>query len=415
MTGQRFNIFQNLAREWEAVHPYNAGQAMRIAGDADVAALAASWMDVSEAAGLSDRFGVSAVEEARDIGLERHFTRGLNLPFPEGSRPFRPFIIRQTDSFWMGMIYRHCIADSVAIRSLMRAWFMRLLDPSCELEPLSWPARGYRQFLIGSGRLDPLQTPLMLLRRYSQMRRARKIHTCGPLDYPVRVRLFELVEGLIPRLREYAHRRQVKLTDVFLAALLAAAARLVPAQHRSDRTGVAVGSIVDLRNELSARDRDTFGLFLGFDTVQCAARQAADWPRLAQTVSAQTCRGRKNGRAAASALWMGAAALAGRFTARQRLYDLYRKELPLLAGISNVNLNETWVAERRPRAILEYLRVSPTGPMVPAVLSLTTFGDALRVAMTYRTALINDWTAGELVGMFVRRLRDCAVDNSGVK
>ena len=66
------------------------------------------------------------------------------------------------------------------------------------------------------------------------------------------------------------------------------------------------------------------------------------------------------------------------------LYHFYRKELPLLGGVSNVNLNNTWAAKYHPGPLLEYLRISPTGPMVPLVFNLTTLGDRLHLSMTCR-------------------------------
>jgi hypothetical protein len=50
------------------------------------------------------------------------------------------------------------------------------------------------------------------------------------------------------------------------------------------------------------------------------------------------------------------------------------------------------------------VRVSPTGPIVPIALAVTTLRHELRLALTYRTALLNDWTAGELVAAVTERL-----------
>ena len=81
---------------------------------------------------------------------------------------------------------------------------------------------------------------------------------------------------------------------------------------------------------------------------------------------------------------------AKRFVPPHELYHFYRKELPLLGGISNVNLNNTWAAEYHPAPVLEYLRISPTGPMVPLVFNLTTLGDRLHLSMTYREVLLDE-------------------------
>jgi hypothetical protein len=106
---------------------------------------------------------------------------------------------------------------------------------------------------------------------------------------------------------------------------------------------------------------------------------------------------------------MQAAELATRFVRPDRLYDFYRKEAPFAGGLSNVNLSDTWFAEQQAAGrVLDYVRVSPTGPMVPVVLNVTTLGDDMRLSMTYRSNLMNDWTAAELAEMFVRRVATVA-------
>ncbi len=94
------------------------------------------------------------------------------------------------------------------------------------------------------------------------------------------------------------------------------------------------------------------------------------------------------------------------------MYDFYRKEAPFAGGISNVNLNETWFARQHPQRILDYVRISPTGPMVPVAMNVTTLGDRLRLSLTYRAALLNDWTAKELGEQFAGRLMRIASETA---
>jgi hypothetical protein len=131
----------------------------------------------------------------------------------------------------------------------------------------------------------------------------------------------------------------------------------------------------------------------------CGRGDLTEWERLLRAV------GRKReARHSAGVLWMLAADAASRFTPPERAYDFYRKEAPFAGGISNVNLNGTWFARQHPTNVLNYMRVSPTGPMVPVALNVTTLGDRLRLSMTYRANLLNDWTAKELGEMFLNRL-----------
>jgi NRPS condensation-like uncharacterized protein len=239
-------------------------------------------------------------------------------------------------------------------------------------------------------------------------RRARKVRTFGADDYPVRVLLRETPDGTVERLHAWARGAGVKLNDVFLAAAAEACQRLVPTQHRRNRRDVAVGSIVDLRPYAGADLDDTFGLFLGFTEVVCRPPELCDFEKLVRSVAAQNRRHRQLGIGQSSLGWMIAAVAAGRFVPGERLYHFFRKEAPLLAGVSNVNLNRTWAAEYHPQVITDYLRVSPTGPLAPIVFTLTTLGPRLTLSLTYRPALLDELAASELATAFLDRLASVA-------
>jgi len=72
-----------------------------------------------------------------------------------------------------------------------------------------------------------------------------------------------------------------------------------------------------------------------------------------------------------SPLRMLAGLAVGRIYSRKKVIEFYRKRVPLAGGISNVNLNRSWPVEFHPDPLLDYIRVSPTGPMMPLVLSLS--------------------------------------------
>jgi NRPS condensation-like uncharacterized protein len=229
----------------------------------------------------------------------------------------------------------------------------------------------------------------------------------GPLDHAVRVRALDQTAGVSARaLLSYARSQRVTVNDVVVAALAEACGRLVPMQLRTGRRDLAVSSIVDLRPYLAdTAGRLGSGCHLGFSGVFCRERKLQDWPRLLQAVARQNRLERGGRFGPPGAWWMHAAELATRFTRPDRLYDFYRKEAPFAGGVSNVNLNDTWFAEQHAAGrVLDYVRVSPTGPMVPVVLNVTTLGDRMRLTMTYRSNLMNDWTAAELAEMFTRRI-----------
>jgi hypothetical protein len=94
----------------------------------------------------------------------------------------------------------------------------------------------------------------------------------------------------------------------------------------------------------------------------------------------------------------------GKLSKPNKLYHFYRKELPIAGGLSNVDLTRTWTTNYRPAPLMDYIRISPTGPMTPLVLATTTVGEQFQVGMTYRTGLISSQRAEAIAATFMARL-----------
>ena len=423
MSHNGLNLFQRLTRRWEAVHPYNAAQVMCINGRLDVDTATGTWGEALRALGLGRvrvcsrdrvhlevlngelaRFPVRALPAG--TSLQDHLTAELNRRFDDPDEPpYRPFLIQRENDFYFGVVYQHWVADSVSIRAVLGEWFTRLFDPSAaRTRPLRHSRDGYWA-LFGARNGWKLDETLMAsVRSHLRHRRVRKVRTAGAEDYPVRVTIHETPVGLIDRLRTYAREQNVKVHDVLLAAVAEVSDQFVPSQYRANRPDLSVGAIVDLRRHSTKDLRDTFGLFLGFTNVICKRNDLRDWPRLVKSVAAQNCLHKKTGLAQASLVWMLAALAADRFIPNSELYHFYRKELPMLGGLSNVNLNDTWAAGHHPEPLLNYLRVSPTGPLVPLVFATTTLGSKLSIALTCRDNLLTSDATNEMASSFLNRL-----------
>jgi len=240
-------------------------------------------------------------------------------------------------------------------------------------------------------------------RWHQRFRTALKVRSMGDHDYAVRVMLASAPDGLIESLKEHGRGSDVSVGDLLMAALVDATASHVPMQHRPNRRDLAVGNVIDLRPYSNTDLSNTFGLYLGFNSLVFRPAELLNWERLLRTVHTQS-RARRAGTARASTIWSAAAIGAQKFMKADRIYHFYRKEVPLAAGLSNVNLAETWAAERHPDYAMDYLRVSPTGPTTPAVMSVTTLGQKLQLAFTYRQALLTEPQARNMIDHFVARL-----------
>ena len=84
--------------------------------------------------------------------------------------------------------------------------------------------------------------------------------------------------------------------------------------------------------------------------------------------------------------------------------QFYRKRVPLAGGVSNVNLNGSWPQRYQPAPLLDYVRVSPPGPMMPLVFTPTTLGKRLNFGLTCRTSVVPPARAEAMSGTFAERL-----------
>jgi hypothetical protein len=423
MRPRRLNVFQRLVRQWDLVHPYNASQVLRIRGAADPAAMNRAWREAITTSGLGLprvmgrsywyeplNGDVARQEVARlpeGTSLEEYISGELNRPFDgAGEFPLRPFLLQEQGTHYAGIVYQHWVADSASIRMLLRDWFARLHDPAtARTRPMAIARYGYWG-LYGPhrARWSMHEQVLMFARNASRMRRVRRIRTTNPRDYTMRFTLHRVDDGVLERLLGVARRHGVTLNDLFLGAMADVCDRYLTPRENARRQDLALGTIVDMRGRSPFDMSNIFGLFLGFANVIFQRSELDDWSRMVRSIAMQTRAHKANDAAPASSLWMGAAVLAGRMLPQWKTSSFYRKHMPLAGGISNVNLNRTWAARYHPDPLLEYIRVSPTGPMVPLVFTPTTLGGQLHFGLTHRCAVITDAIAQQMAARFIECL-----------
>jgi hypothetical protein len=426
MTFARLNVFQRLVRQWDTVHPYNAAQVLRLSGQADLLLVRRAWHGTLATLGLgpvhvvgpdfryeavngnASRFDVPVLPAGVD--LQEHLSREMNRPFDGADLPLRPFVLEEKGSYFFGVVYHHWIADSASIRLLLREWFFRVYDPAVANDaPVRIPLGGYwANFGPQRSRWRLTDTILSLFRSASRFRSVRKLRTQGSHDFNMRFTIHRLPADTLRRLLGVAKHNGVTLNDLFLAAIADVCARFTPTRHVPRRKDLALGMIVDLRPRARRDMSRVFGLFLGFANVVCRREDLRDWHKLVRNISKQTRIHKETDSPQASLVWMFAALTAARFVPVEKTFRFYRKHMPLSGGISNVNLNTTWAAKYHPAPLMEYVRVSPTGPMVPLVFTTTTLGNELIFGLTYRSALFTNELADKIAGTFRARLEQLA-------
>ena len=429
MPAPPLNVFQRLIQQWDAIHPYNAAQVMLVTHPVDAATADSTWRETLadlqvgaipvrvqrhlDAAPLSAATALPPLVQALDpneSSIDSHLSAELNRPFdPSGETPFRPFVLPHESGSraYIGIVYQHRMADSVSVRTVLREWFFRMYHPTrARRSPLRVARGGYwTRFGPWRSSWPLIPTALHSLSWATRLKKVRRVESKHFAQPQVRFALHQLPEGTLGGLIDYARWKHVTLNDVFLAAIARVCDRYVVGKANDRRYNLKLATIVDLR--ATARPPipdDEFGLFLGFTGVLLRPRDMRDWDTLLRSIALQNVRNKQAHAAESSQLRMAGALIIGRLLKPDQLMAFYRKRFPLAAGISNVNLNRTWVAEHAGRDIVDYFRVSPTGPIMPLVFTPSTLGDTLNFGMTYRESVISPDLAATIAGEFAGQL-----------
>lgn len=400
----RPNAFARLMLQWERFAPYNAGQVVALDARRVVDDPAFAWRRTVVQLGLQQ---IGQHPDAQVVvvrgSLEAHVTAEMNRPFAPGESPLRPFVIYEGDALRIGVIYRHVVADSASIRFVIRAWLARLIGVRLGERFVTLDRRDVRLF-DPQRRWNLLTQSIGELSRLSRVKRVRRLSPEIDLRRPIAWKSRVLPDGTIDALRVAARSRGASVNDWFVAAAVRACVASLPMEPPGRRNDWGVGTIVDLRSGDDASKR--FGLSLGF--IQSFLRDGAVASSFDDTLRAATVASKiaKQTHAAdASAVRLLAAGWFGDRLNDRSLADFYRKRCPLVAGVSNVNLNRDWPGRVHPRIVRGYERVSPTGPMLPIVFTPTTVGRSLHVGCTYRTGDVPDAAADAILDSFCASLQ----------
>ena len=432
----RLNTFQVLMRRWAKLHPYNAGQVMHVTGSGD----AERWKQAIEAVigplGLGvPQFSAGDLEvrfaPVADVTVE-HGTNDfvafvneeLNRPFAPNDLPIRFAILPRNDgTHYLAAFYDHWIGDSRAMRELMQRIFAQYQNPEAaqRLTPLTLHApefkKIFRQRMGWLHRSAPIRESIRNVWRH---RHAFRINLVDPLDFNARFACATLPAGVIDRVYRFAKLHNASVNDAFVAVLgqamgvytAAARGKRVTPRFHFERQHIGVGTIVDIRDAATEPLDNVFGLYLSSYTSLLDYPENSTVDKLIGPIARYTRRVKKS----YSTVRGYAALVMARFW-----YDHYGKDkdrfkaqffhktVPMAAGISNVNMTKSWAdqmhdpADETPQ-ILDYLRISPVGPLIPVVFTLTTIRDRLSLCVTYRSTAISDADATKLVEDFNRRL-----------
>ncbi len=396
------NAFQALMRRWTSLGAYNALHLLRVKGQPEQE----RWLRAAET--VITPLGIKAPAVVGEVygDLQSGITAELNKPFAAGESPLRFFVVQNAASadYHFGVTFDHWIADSQSVRLLMQRIFAEFQreGSSAQLTVLRLNTTPfYRQF----GRPRWLKVMLECLRNYRRHRRAQRLVIYNALDFSVGFSHRQLPDGLIGRIQSHAKKLKAKVNDVFLAAATIALLKHIgpPPPGKRSRDCASMSVAMDIRPFAKAPVDDLFGFFLGYFSVIIEPAGSPSLDDIVAQISPQTQTAKSAERVLHLFPGFKLAELFWRvFNRPDRKALMFHRGIPTLGGISNVNLTDSWIAGDP--SVLDYVRVSPAGPIVPIVFTLTTIKDRLSLCVTHRNTVFSPEQAARITAHFVEEL-----------
>jgi protein-S-isoprenylcysteine O-methyltransferase Ste14 len=423
----KLNLQQQVMLQWRRVWPYNACHCLKLAGKPDSERFKQVAYEVLTSAAISqivvdDKSGryeylkepplislnTFSCNSQPEVTVSRLVQEELNRPFPNVPHtPLRFFLLdTNNDSYYLGVTYNHWTAEDRALRLVLHQILARYYGLSLPegASPLSLYPPGYWSLFghLCTGKVLG-RLPLEVGRRLLQSRHAYRHHYKDRDDFRTGFATYELKQGKIDKLRQYARSKGGTVHDLFLAALGEAISLYTPIRLKHPRRrGLRIGSVIDLRS-LSRQDlSNTYGLFVGYFMVYFGKPEDNFFYLLKSVIKQTTHIKEKKGYLDTT--------LAMRFSpafwpalSDARRAEFFRKS-GLAAGISNVNLGGSWFESDAGGQVLEYWRGVSTGPHLPLVLLPSTFMGKVYIGVSYRQAGFDEEQIERIMRRFVWRL-----------
>ena len=323
------------------------------------------------------------------LPLEETVSQELNTPFLDGTSPFRVRLIEATgQETFLVFVYRHVIADARAVALVVHELLCEINDG--DQHPASSRA------VVGGPSLREMfreefqwhRWPAIawhLVREWCRARRCVRLQPAVPNDLRM---VFQIHETALPlqALKDQCCQFGATVNDLLLAAVLEWFAARLPG-NRLWRKNLSAAVLVDLSHRGDTTQSKAFGQFVSQFVVRASASSNCSLSEILQRVSAQTSPQKHNRPLIYNSIG---------FELLARLWDLFAfvrepshlaGALPLLAGVSNVNLKSIVVPDNTPAIVDSYYRGTCVTSMLPVMVSITSVHDTVSLTTTHRPAL----------------------------
>ena len=308
------------------------------------------------------------------VHLMEYLEAEINRPFLSPPvLPYRAFALQTSKGCYLGVVYQQWVADSVAVRLLMREWFVRVFQPTKARKKLidlprirtaNGPELGYRPGAI-------YQAGKLL---WDWRKLEEQLRTFPAGATPSKVTLADVKVNLpdLDDLMMVTRAEGCTVNDLLIALLAAAMEEELRSGDDGD-IALAIATSVDLRPHLPGASDETYGSLLEYLPIICKL-PSANRLNLAQEVARQT-RALKDPEqiACQMALPRMLMWLAERRHGQSRT-DLMQRHAKIAGSLANVSLNKSWPMLYYPGQLKRYVRVSPPNPVMPLAICTTNTG-----------------------------------------
>jgi hypothetical protein len=412
---------QAMMRRWENLHPVNAVHVAWLNDPAPVSRIEAAAervfarllqfsprsidRNLRNRGGLFD-FRDLIVEGDWRCHLEQVVTCELNTPFQNDGPPFRIDVINvgKREQFVI-LSYRHVIADARAVALLLNEIIGQLTDPASQNSSL--------EVVVGRSNLCELfpaefqwhRAPAVVRHLAGEWWRSRRCVQLKPLDPNDLHMDFRVHQTKLPlaTLKTLCHRHGATVNDLILASVMEWFASWL-SDRRDGRPDLAAATLVDLSSRGEPARPLAFGQFVSQFVVRAPVTAELSFAEIVRLVAEQTASQKQVRPLILNSISLGLLA---------RLWDLLpfvRKPqhlasvLPLLAGISNVNLSGITSHGNLPSIVRNYFRGTCVTNLLPMMLSLTSVRETVSLTTTHRPVFFSADQMADLAAHVGRRL-----------
>lgn len=427
----KLNLFQSAMVRWREMHPYNAVHVVLLARRLDRARLEACVTRQLEELGLTglalDRLhlayrwegGAASSPLAVIAGgadplatVRAEIERQLNLAFAASGplEPFRFFVVDAGVAFHLGLAYDHFVAGGDSIVLLMQRLVEDYggVESASRIPPPELYPPGYRRLFARQA--IPLLRGIASWRALiaSCRRSVRPRYATGGDGYNG-VAFGRLEAADQGRLAGAARAWGMTQNDLMLAVLLKTLSPRLPERYQARRRReLAVASIVNVRREFGASAADGFAPLLGSFRISHPVPAEIGLRELADFVHRETRRIKDRKLYLQTLLAIGLSGWQWRFLSREDRQRFHAKNYAVWAGLTPLQLNALWPAARSYPFAIGYVRAVATGPLSPIVVALTTLGDVIEVALSFRTAALTRVRAEAILADLIECIRSLA-------